>query len=321
MEPMLLKPIGKDYLWGGIRLKKEYGKELDCHPLAETWECSAHPDGSSLVISGKYKNMTLPQVFKQHPEYLGTKAQDGLLPVLVKLIDANEDLSIQVHPDDVYAREQEHQKGKSEMWYVLDAEEGASLIYGFRHRVTPEILRNALKTGDLDKHLQKVPVHKGDTYFVPAGTVHGIGKGILMAEIQESSNVTYRVYDYNRVDKNGRKRELHVDKAIQVMNMDVAPEPRQKVRLVNYGIGGSREILCRCQYFEVERLQVSQSISFSVGENSFQVLVCLEGDGEVQVMNTDQKPVRLSKGGTVFLPAGMGTCLVVGKAALLKIRC
>ena len=198
MEIMKLIPTGKDYLWGGTRLREEYGKKIDLTPLAETWECSAHPDGPSYVATGTYKGKTLAEVLKAHPEYLGTKVENGELPVLVKFIDAKKDLSVQVHPSDEYAKEHE----------------GDSLIYGFQHEVTEEILRKAVETGTLDKHLQKVPVHKGDTYFVPAGTVHGIGKGILVAEIQESSNVTYRVYDYDRVDKNGKKRELHFDKAV-----------------------------------------------------------------------------------------------------------
>lgn len=206
---------------------------------------------------------------------------------MVKFIDAKKDLSVQVHPSDDYAREHEGDNGKTEMWYVIDADEGANLIYGFQHEVTEEILRKAVETGTLDKHLQKVPVHKGDTYFVPAGTVHGIGKGILVAEIQESSNITYRVYDYDRVDKNGKKREL----------------------------------LCRCKYFETERIQVTKGFAFYVMDASFQVLMCLDGYGEVQTMDAEQKPMRVSKGETLFLPAGLGRCVVVGDAELIKVRC
>ena len=206
---------------------------------------------------------------------------------MVKFIDAKKDLSVQVHPSDDYAREHEGDNVKTEMWYVIDADEGANLIYGFQHEVTEEILRKAVETGTLDKHLQKVPVHKGDTYFVPAGTVHGIGKGILVAEIQESSNITYRVYDYDRVDKNGKKREL----------------------------------LCRCKYFETERIQVTKGFAFYVMDASFQVLMCLDGYGEVQTMDAEQKPMRVSKGETLFLPAGLGRCLVVGDAELIKVRC
>lgn len=163
MEIMKLIPTGKDYLWGGTRLREEYGKKIDLTPLAETWECSVHPDGPSYVANGTYKGNTLADVLKAHPEYLGTKVENGELPVLVKFIDAKKDLSVQVHPSDDYAREHEGDNGKTEMWYVIDADEGASLIYGFQHEVTEEILRKAIETGTLDKHLQKVPVHKGDS--------------------------------------------------------------------------------------------------------------------------------------------------------------
>lgn len=321
MEIFKLQPSGKDYLWGGTRLRDEYGKRIDLTPLAETWECSVHPDGLSVIANGAFKGQTLSAVLKQHPEYMGTKVKNGMLPVLVKFIDAKKDLSVQVHPDDEYAKEHEGDNGKTEMWYVIDADEGASIIYGFKHRVTEEILRKAVNSGTLDKHLQKVKVHKGDTYFVPAGTVHGIGKGILIAEIQESSNVTYRVYDYERVDKNGQKRELHFDKAIQVMNMNVEPDVKQSPRLVRHYPGCSRELLCRCQYFEAERIQVTKGFSFSVREESFQVLMCLDGYGQVETMDAEQKPIRFVKGETIFLPADIGRCLVVGDAIVLKIRC
>ena len=321
MEILKLTPTGKDYLWGGTRLREEYEKKIDLTPLAETWECSIHPDGPSYVKNGEFKGKTLAEVLKQHPEYIGTKVKNGELPVLIKFIDAKKDLSVQVHPNDEYARKYEHQNGKTEMWYVIDAEEGASLIYGFQHKVTPEILKKAVETGTLDKHLQKVKVHKGDVFYVPAGTVHGIGAGILVAEIQESSNVTYRVYDYNRVDKSGKKRELHFDKALQVMDMEVTPEAKQKPRLVKHYPGCSRELLCRCKYFETERIQVTKGFSFSVMDNSFQVLMCIDGYSQVETMDTEQKPVRLYKGETVFLPAGIGRCVVVGDATMLKIRC
>lgn len=321
MEIMKLIPTGKDYLWGGTRLREEYGKKINLTPLAETWECSVHPDGPSYVANGIYKGETLAQVLQKHPEYIGTKAKTGKLPVLVKFIDAKQDLSVQVHPDDAYAQEHEGDNGKTEMWYVVDADKSASLIYGFRHKVTEEILRKAVETGTLDKHLQKIPVHKGDTFFVPAGTVHGIGKGILIAEIQESSNVTYRVYDYNRVDKNGKKRELHFDKAVRVMNRGIAPDIRRRSRMIRYYPGCSRELLCRCQYFETERIRVTKGFAFSVIDTSFQVLMCLNGYGEVQTMDTEQKPVRFSKGETLFLPAGLGKCFVVGDTELIKVRC
>ena len=321
MEILRLQPAGMDYLWGGTRLRDEYGKKIEMAPLAETWECTVHPDGPSIVANGEYRGKTLAEVLEKHPEWMGRKVQNREFPILAKFIDAKKDLSVQVHPDDDYAREHENQNGKTEMWYVIDADDRAELIYGFKHRVTEKILKKAIETGTLDKYLQKVKVHKGDVFYVPAGTVHGIGAGILVAEIQESSNVTYRVYDYDRVDKNGKKRELHFDKAVQVMNMDVAPDVKQKPRIVKHYPGCSRELLCRCKYFEVERIQVTKAFSFSVLDESFQVLMCLDGEGQIERMNANLKPIRFMKGRTMFLPAGLGRCLVVGDATVLKIRC
>ena len=321
MEILRLQPAGMDYLWGGTRLRDEYGKKIEMTPLAETWECSVHPDGPSIVANGEYRGKTLAEVLEKHPEWMGRKVQNGEFPILAKFIDAKKDLSVQVHPDDDYAREHENQNGKTEMWYVIDADEGAQMIYGFKHRVTEKILKKAVETGTLDKHLRKVEVHKGDVFYVPAGTVHGIGAGILVAEVQESSNVTYRVYDYDRVDKNGNKREIHFDKAVQVMNMDIAPDVKQKPRIVKYYPGCSRELLCRCKYFEVERIQVSKAFSFSVLDESFQVIMCLDGEGQIETLEENLKPVRFVKGRTMFLPAGLGSCLVVGDATVLKLRC
>jgi len=156
---------------------------------------------------------------------------------------------------------------------------------------------------------------------MPAGTVHAIGAGALIAEIQENSNVTYRVYDYERVDKHGNKRELHFDKALEVMSMDVQSSVRQMPRMVHYYPGCSRELLCRCQYFETERIQVTEGFSFSVLETSFQVLLCLEGSGELQLEEEAQQVVRFSKGDCIFLPADLGRCHMSGKATLLKVRC
>lgn len=321
MEILKLFPAGKDYLWGGTRLRDEYGKKIDMNPLAETWECSVHPDGYSFIANGKFKGQTLAEVLRKHPEYLGSKVKNGQLPILVKFIDAKQDLSVQVHPSDAYAQTYEHQNGKTELWYIIDAEKNAKLIYGFQHKVTKEILRQAIEKGTLDKHLQKVRVKKGDLIFVPAGTVHGIGAGILLAEIQESSNVTYRVFDYNRIDKNGKKRELHFDKAVQVMNMEVESDIRHKPRLIRCYPGCSRELLCRCKYFETERIQVTEAFSFSVREESFQVLMCLDGRSKVETLEKKTESVELRKGETIFLPAKLGRCCVVGAASLLKIRC
>ena len=176
----------------------------------------------------------------------------GELPILIKLIDAKKDLSVQVHPSDAYARENENgQLGKTEMWYVLDAKKDAKLIYGLYHDVTKEQLRRSIEDGTVEKYLQKVPVKKNDLFYIEAGTIHAIGAGVLVAEIQESSNLTYRLYDYDRVGKDGKKRELHIDKALETADLNASAEPRQPLRVLKYRRGCASELLCRCKYFEV----------------------------------------------------------------------
>lgn len=321
MEPMLLKPVGKNHLWGGTRLKREYSKQINMEPLAETWECSAHPDGPSTIVNGKFAGMTLDKVLELHPEYLGTKIKkEHGLPILVKFIDADKDLSVQVHPDDNYARKYENQNGKTEMWYIMDAKPGASLVFGFAHDVTREQLEYAIKEGTLAKHLQKVRVQKGDVFFMPPGTVHAIGSGTLIAEIQQSSNVTYRVYDYERLDAKGQKRELHFDKALEVMNMKAQGSVRQKSHVVNYYPGCSKEILCRCKYFETEKIQMINGFSFWGLEASFQVLLCLEGEGEINTKSS-KTILKFKKGDCIFLPAGVEIYTIMGRNTLLKVRC
>ncbi|MBQ8165640.1 MAG: class I mannose-6-phosphate isomerase [Lachnospiraceae bacterium] len=319
MGILKLKPVGKDYLWGGNRLNEEYGKHIPMSPLAETWECSVHPDGPSMIVEGEHQGKTLDVVLKEHPEYMGTKMSNhGELPILIKFIDAKKDLSVQVHPNDEYARIHENQNGKTEMWYVLDAEPGAYLVYGFEHPVTENILREAVSEGTLDKHLHKQYVKKGDVVFVPAGMVHGIGAGILVAEIQENSNVTYRVYDYNRTDKDGNKRELHFDKAVRVMNMDEVSKNKVEPHMVRYFKGCSRELLCRCEFFETERIAVQSECTFDIDEESFQVILCLDGSGSMNVAND---VVGFMKGDCLFLPADSGNCNIMGDTELLKVRC
>ena len=313
--PLFLSPAGKDYLWGGERLKSEYGKKIDLTPLAETWECSAHPDGPSVVMNGSHKGQTLIDVISAHPEYLGTKChpEEGF-PILIKLIDAAKNLSVQVHPNDEYAMKYENSRGKTEMWYVLDAKEGAEIVYGFEHKVNEQLLKKAIETGTLSKHLHKVKVHKGDMFYIPAGTIHAIGAGILIAEIQENSNLTYRIYDYDRVGADGKKRELHFDKAVRVMNMNPSGYIRQKGRVLRYYPGCSREIICRCQYFEAEKIQCLESFEFSVMDESYQVLLCLDGYGRI---GSDS----FEKGQCILLPAMLGRIELIGQCELIKVRC
>ena len=225
LHPVKLSPAFKDYLWGGERLKTEFNKNTDMTPLAESWELSAHKDGQSIVAEGDYKGMTLTAYLETlGKEALGTACEKyDYFPLLIKLIDAKGDLSVQVHPSDEYALEHEGEYGKTEMWYILDCEEGAALYYGFTKDTTIEEYEAAIKEGRLTDILNRVPVKRGDVFFIPAGTVHAIGAGILICEIQQNSNTTYRVYDNNRRDKNGNLRPHHVEKALAVSDLKKSP--------------------------------------------------------------------------------------------------
>ncbi|MCF0187551.1 MAG: class I mannose-6-phosphate isomerase [Bacteroidaceae bacterium] len=324
-EPFLLIPVGKDYLWGGRRLRDEYNKDCDLEPLAETWECSTHPDGVSLVASGAYKGSTLKEVLEKHPEYLGVmhkECVDGQLPILIKYIDASKNLSVQVHPDDEYARENENgQLGKTEMWYVIDAKKDAELIYGFHHDVTKSQVEAAVSNGNIEKYLQKVPVKKDDLFFIEPGQVHAIGEGVVVAEIQECSNLTYRLYDYDRTDKHGNKRQLHLEKALDVANLSESKAPRQPMRCMSFFNGYAIELLCRCKYFQVQRMLLNTErcrnmAAFEANKDSATIMMCIDGCGS---LISENGPIHFVKGDTVFLPATMGESKLHGRAQLLVV--
>ena len=264
-RPFLLSPAAKDYIWGGTRLREEYNKHIDVTPLAETWECSTHPDGPSRVASGAFAGEKLVDVLRAHPEFIGTHPKtdgEGGLPVLIKFIDAARDLSVQVHPSDEYARTHEHgQLGKTEMWYVLEAAPGASLVYGFRQDLTRAMLAASLEDDTVEKYLQKVEIHRGDVFLIESGTVHAIGAGAMIVEIRESSNLTYRMYDYHRLGKDGRPRELHIAKALDVVDLRQKPLPEQLQRACEEHDGYSVELLEQCKYFRTERIHLDTLLS------------------------------------------------------------
>lgn len=322
-KPMLLRPSGKDYLWGGNRLNNEFEKQIDLSPLAETWECSTHPDGPSYVVGGDFDGSELAEVLHQHPEYLGERHEgEETLPILIKFIDAKKDLSVQVHPTDDYARANEHgQLGKTEMWYVLDAGKDVSLVYGLNRDCTREEFRRAIDDGTVMRYLRQVPVHKDDLFFIPAGTIHAIGAGALIAEIQENSNLTYRLYDYDRIGKDGKKRELHIDKALDVSNLNSSVAPRQPLRVLKYRQGVALELLTRCKYFEVYRMIVNterrQTVHYRADEVAFRVLLCVRGCGTITY---EDGGIPFYKGDCIFVPASSVTLTIHGQAQFLDIR-
>ncbi len=324
--PFKLQPAYKDYLWGGSRLNDDFGKKIDCYPLAETWECSTHPDGKSMIYLSDDKLVYLSDLLEQHPEYLGyhtLELTNGRpeLPILVKLIDANKDLSIQVHPDDDYAKIHENSYGKTEMWYVLDAEDDSRLVYGFNQKVETTQIRNSIDDGSIGKYLNYVHIKKNNVFFIEPGTVHAICSGAMVAEIQENSNITYRLYDYDRIDSNGNKRMLHIDKALDVACLDSSVNPRQPMRVLSYRRGFASELLGSCKYFQVKRLLIntdSYFVDYKTGSNSFHSLLCVEGFGAI--MGKDFS-LEFKKGDCIFVPADSVELQIIGNNQLLDISC
>lgn len=303
MPIMKLRPACKDYLWGGDRLKTLYHKQFGGERLAETWELSCHPDGPSVIETGPFSGKTLR-------EYIGIQGKGVLgsncqvfedFPILIKLIDAKEDLSIQVHPNNVYALSHEGQYGKTEMWYVLEADPGAYLYYGLRREISREELRQRIGDGTLTDVLNAVPARRGDLFYIPAGTIHAIRRGLVIAEIQQSSNVTYRVSDYGRLGTDGKPRALHVEQAAAVASLT---PPR-----TDYDFGRH---LARNMYFTVDLREGPGELC--CGEESFLSLLVLEGEGEA-ACGGDVLPCR--KGDSLFLPAGSGTVAFSGGLRLL----
>lgn len=314
MGLLRLKPACKDYLWGGHRLVDEYGVDYDGEILAEAWELSCHPDGASIIDNGPYKGKTLQ-------EYLDTEGMEVLgencrrfreFPILTKFIDARDNLSIQVHPNNAYALKNEGQYGKTEMWYVLDALPGASLYYGFKHEISKEEFAQRIKDNTLLEVLNAVQVQKGDVLFIESGTLHAIGEGILVAEIQQNSNVTYRIYDYGRKGPDGKERDLHIEQALEVT--DRIPIVRN---------GENYPHVADCDYFTVDKLnmdgRVTSRTQGTVSSDSFLSILILDGEGHIR---TQGEVLSFKKGDSFFLSAGSGDWQMEGwcDALLTTIR-
>ena len=314
MSILKLKPAFKDNLWGGHRLVDEFNYDYDGDICAEAWVLSCHPDGPSTITEGEYAGKTLKEyIDREGFEVLGTNCRRFReFPILVKFIDARDDLSIQVHPSNGYALRNEGQYGKTEMWYVLDAEPGAYLYYGFKESISKEEFRDRIENNTLLEVLNKVEVHKGDTLFIESGTLHAIGKGILIAEIQQNSNVTYRIYDYGRVDKNGKTRDLHIEKALAVTN---------RVHPTSENLGFPH--MADCDYFTVDKLNLDGVSRYrmqgSVTDKSFLSILVLDGEGTI---SSKGEKVSFRKGDSILITAGSGDYQIEGKcdALLTTIR-
>ncbi len=300
MSIIQLKPAYKNYLWGGTSLISQFFKEYDGKVLAESWELSCHKDGESIVSNGVYTGLPLSDWLRINGmETLGSNCRNlEDFPILIKFIDAAQNLSIQVHPDDLYARKNEGQSGKTEAWYIVDCVNDAFVYLGFQKSISKEEFAERIKNQTIVEVLSKKQVHKGDMIFVSPGTVHAIGAGILALEIQQSSNVTYRVYDFGRKDLNGRTRELHIEKACEVADL----QPYRP----NYDFHGH---LVDCPYFTVDLLLIKESFLNVVFGDSFHSLIVLEGEG---VITCGDETCTIRKGDSIFLPAESGEYRIMG---------
>lgn len=317
MEPLKLLPAFQDYIWGGTRLRTEFGKHSNLERIAESWELSCHEAGQSVIMNSVHKGMTLKEYLEQDwAARVGEgSARSSVFPVLIKLIDACQDLSVQVHPDDRYAREHENgENGKTECWYIVDCEEGAALVYGLNRELTKAEFRTTIEKGALMDAVQLVPVKKGDVFFIEAGTLHAIGAGILIAEIQQNSNLTYRVYDYDRKGADGKPRELHIDKAVDVTKTWPAP-PRRSASRTEYE-GYTAAVIADCPYFTTTEMHITEEASFPAGGGvSYTHLLCTEG--EAALVYDDGVTMPIMKGDSVFLPANFGAYQLRGENCTL----
>lgn len=330
MEPFVkLAPVFKEYLWGGARLKAHFGKHSDLERIAESWELSAHEAGQSVVADGRHRGMRFGTYLKRIGKAAwGWKCQAlDRFPILVKFLDAHMDLSIQVHPDDEYALVHEQEYGKNEMWYILEAEEGAAVYRGFTHSISKEEVRRRIADGTLPEVLERVPVKPGDAVFIPAGTVHAIQSGVVACEIQQNSDSTYRLYDYNRRDAYGNMRALHVDKALDVLNLQGEPANSDEQRKKDAGQTGRqhaedaaqngwqqmdgfrRKVIGSCKYFESMCVQVTAQAHVEMDESSFVSVLVVDGSGTLRV---GEKEAAFAKGDSFFVPAGRRTIYIEG---------
>ncbi len=316
MEILKLKPVFKDYIWGGTRLHTDYGFETGFDKTAEGWMLACHKDGMNTIDGGEFDKMTLQEVIDEEGlEKIGGKncLKFPYFPVLIKIIDAYDNLSIQVHPDDEYARRVENEFGKTEIWYVLDATDDAKLIYGFKNEITKDEFRKSIEDNTLLDKLNVVNVKRGDLFFIEAGTVHAIGKGALIAEIQQNSNCTYRVYDYGRVGKDGKTRELHIDKAVDVSN---TVPPKYDIKPMGDEVennGNISQLLTKCDLFTVDRYKITSDITLTADEDSFNHILVTNGNGEI-----GGKPAK--KGDSYFVPAGYGDYTIKGDIEIIVTR-
>ena len=316
--PMKLKAAVCENIWGGRRLIEEYGIKTDKANAAEAWMLSCNKDGYSVIENGEYAGKTLQEVFEADRTICSRHcAQMTKFPVLIKFIDARGDLSVQVHPDDAYAQYIGEGDGKTECWYILDCDEGAELIVGFKKEISESEFLDSIAKGTLIDYVQKFKVKKGDFFFIEAGTLHAICSGVLLVEVQQNSNTTYRIFDYNRVDKDGSLRPLRVDDAVQVTKREPYRPNASPSAAQDIGVGTQRTKLVDSEFFITDKLDIYGSTQGTADSGSFVSLLVLAGNGELVCAG---ETMALSKGESVFIPAACGDYRIAGNLQILETR-
>jgi mannose-6-phosphate isomerase len=310
MEPLFLKPVFKERIWGGAALKNQFGYSVPSDKTGECWAISAHPNGPSIVENGPFAGVSLDKLWKEQPELFGNPKEE-VFPLLTKILDANMDLSVQVHPDDSFAKEYENgELGKTECWYIIDCKEDADMIFG-HNAETKEDLIQQINDGKWNELLRRVKIKPGDFFYVPSGTIHALCEGTLVLETQQSSDTTYRVYDYDRKDDQGNLRDLHLDKAIevttvphQVSGSKPSAEVKENVEITTF---------VESDFFTVYKWDVSGRSSFSF-EDQYLLFSVIKGEG---LLFHNGEKYSLNKGTHFIIPVGLGEYSIDGECQLI----
>lgn len=316
LYPIKLLPYVSETIWGGRKLIENYNVKTEKNNAAEGWMLSCHEAGSSSVENGEFAGKSFADVVKENPALCGKNAERfDDFPILIKFIDAMDNLSVQVHPTKEYCEKTGKGQSKTECWYIIDCEEDAHLILGFEDKITPEEFKAAIENNTLTDYVSKVPVKKGDFFFIESGTLHAICKGILLAEVQESSNTTYRIYDYNRIGNDGKPRELHVEDGAAVTKLEKYSQPDFcKGKELDTD---ERKLLADCPLFKVWKLDTKGDFCGNADENSFVSLLIMAGEGTLECCG---ETLSLKKGDSIFIPANAGEYKLGGELEIIETR-
>ena len=312
MEPLFFKPLYKNVIWGGDNISKVLNRNISGNDIGESWELSAHPNGLSEIETNMFSEKNLLDLFNNkdlRKEIFGNNCMNmDKFPILIKFIDAMDKLSIQVHPGDEYARINENDSGKTEVWYIIECKDNAKIVYGFKDNVKPSNLKEAID--NIKDNVNYVTVHKGDFISIPSGTIHAIMDGIILCEVQQSSDVTYRVYDWDRLDKSGKPRQLHKEKALDVINLN------NNEKIYNYETIDSSINIYKSKPFNIDMVKVDGEEKDITNEDSFYAYIVLDGEGVIKSNNFER---NIEKGTTFLIPASLGNYSLIGNMKLMKV--